>query len=327
MPARHRPRLWLVLPAAFLALLVAIPSGLRILPWQLPELAISLLALLPWFVIPAAAALILALCGRAKWLSALCAILLLGQLFWLFPLDANRAEPCAAGSRIEIGSMSLNTRYGQADADRIVQLVRENRIGLLALQEFGGDLEKRLAAAGIDQLLPHKITSQVRGPGGSALYSKFPLEQLAPVANTPHEMVQARLRINEVSGLALEVTNVHTMIPGSATTAQWRSDLKTLGQLPSGENQRILLGDFNASLDHQEFRELLTKASLSDVASVNWKRIIPTFTPLAGLIPIVTLDHLAISPGLTASDYTMQAVGGSDHSAVSARLSIPEKCG
>ncbi|WP_394938186.1 endonuclease/exonuclease/phosphatase family protein [Psychromicrobium sp. YIM B11713] len=328
MPVQPKSRRRTLIIAWVLSGLVLIPSVLSALPWELPSVAIMVLALLPWLLIPAALALGFALWSRQRAVSAFSALLLLAQLFWLFPLDANRGQDCQQAAGTVLPVMTLNARYGLADAAQIVDLLRKQGTGLLALQEFGGDLEERLNAAGITELLPYQLSSTVRGPGGSALYSKYPLEQLPAVSGTPHEMIRARLTLTTLPAKpVVELTNVHTMIPDSRSAERWRADLKALAGLPSNGANRLFLGDFNASVDHAEFRAFLASSELSDVGTISGQRFIPTFSLLPWLPPLSTLDHLAISPTLSATDYQVQSVKGSDHAAVLSSLKVSEHCG
>ena len=115
--------------------------------------------------------------------------LLAAQLFWLWPPDAGRADAGASPGRSrfvpQLTAMSINSRFGQADAAEIVRLVRENGVGLLTVQEHTQALEDRLAAEGLGRLLPHKISSPTDDGAGSATYSKYATETLGLVPDTP----------------------------------------------------------------------------------------------------------------------------------------------
>ena len=52
--------------------------------------------------------------------------------------------------------MTVNCRYGRADAHAIVREVRQRHIDVLATQETTDDLVERLREAGLDSLLPHR---------------------------------------------------------------------------------------------------------------------------------------------------------------------------
>lgn len=50
--------------------------------------------------------------------------------------------------------MTMNCRYGRADAAEIIRNIRERNISVLALQEVTDDLITRLTEADINELLP-----------------------------------------------------------------------------------------------------------------------------------------------------------------------------
>ena len=50
--------------------------------------------------------------------------------------------------------MTPNTKNGNADAEQIVSIVRDQHVEVLAMQEVSGSLIERLSAAGLDELLP-----------------------------------------------------------------------------------------------------------------------------------------------------------------------------
>ena len=50
--------------------------------------------------------------------------------------------------------MTLNCRYGRADANDIIANIRKRGISVLALQEVTDELIARLTEAGLNELLP-----------------------------------------------------------------------------------------------------------------------------------------------------------------------------
>lgn len=314
----------------WLALLVVIPvlalSALRAVPAEWPVLAVQLLSFTPWLAVPAAVALVLALLGRSRWLQVSTAALLLCQVFWLFPLDVARpATASDPAATVELKAMNINSEFGQADAARIVQLVSENGIGLLTIQEHTQALQNRLSAEGMDGLLPIRVSDPTDDAGGYAVYSRFPLEPVGLVPDTPFRIPTVRLTAAANGSIAvLEVTNVHALPPLDARVDQWRSDLEALARVAERPGTQLLIGDFNATYDHAEFRKLLGAGpGLVDVGAASGSRLVPTW-PLEGpRLPGITIDHLVTSPQVGSSGYQVHPVPGTDHAAVLATPSIP----
>jgi endonuclease/exonuclease/phosphatase (EEP) superfamily protein YafD len=325
---------------SWLSPIVAVPvaalSVFRAVPAEWPVLVVQLLSFTPWLALPAAASLLFALLGRRRWQQALAVLLLGCQAFWLFPLDAGRPAAETTAASVELKAMTINSEYGQADAAGIVRLVRENGVGLLTVQEHSQDLQDRLSAEGLDVLLPHRISDPTDDAAGSAVYSLFSLEQAGLIPDTPFQMPTVRLTArNGTSVAVLEVTNVHTLPPVDHRVDQWRSDLAALGRAAERPGNRLLIGDFNATFDHPEFRELLAaghnenanpgekRSGLVDVGVAAGSRLVPTWPMEGPKLPGITIDHLVTSPGVGSSGYEVHPVEGTDHAAVLATLAIP----
>ncbi len=329
-PASGPAKKFLAAACRWLAFLAALPvlamSVIRALPEEWPVLAVQLLSFTPWLAVPATVALILALVGRSRWLQVFTAALLLCQAFWLFPFDAARpaAAPDAAAT-VELRAMTINAEFGQADAERIVQLVRDNGIGLLTVQEHSQALQDRLTAAGLDLLLPHRISDPSDDGAGSAVYSSHALEEVGLIPDTPFRMPTVRLTAEAEGSVAvLEVTNVHALPPVDLRVDQWRSDLAAVGRLAGRPGHRLLIGDFNATYDHSEFRQLLDSGpGLVDVAAASGSRLLPTWPMEGPRLPGITIDHLVTSPEVGSSGYQVHGVPGTDHAAVLATLALP----
>lgn len=64
---------------------------------------------------------------------------------------------------------------GGADPDTIVRLVRDERVDLLAVQEFTPEAKANLSRAGLDAPLPYRVDDPEPLAVGSALYPRVPL--------------------------------------------------------------------------------------------------------------------------------------------------------
>lgn len=314
---------WLFVPVA---LPVAVVSAFRALPVEWPALPVQLVAFTPWLAAPAAAALLLAFLGRSRPQQAVAAVLLGCQAFWLYPLDVREPAAEAAGTPVSLVAMSINAEVGRADADEIVALVRGRQVDLLAVEEFTPELESRLTAAGLDTLLPQRISHARAGAGGSAIYSSRKLTESGVIPDTRFSMPVARLDLGDGSGAALRVVAVHALAPAGDAVDQWRSDLASVARADNGSGPLLLAGDFNATYDHREFRALLAgtggRRALVDVAASHGSRLVPTWPMQDYRLPRITLDHLVTSPDISSSGYSVHRIEGTDHAAVVAALRI-----
>jgi endonuclease/exonuclease/phosphatase (EEP) superfamily protein YafD len=330
-PARRRASLaWSVL-ALLAALPVAGVSIFRAVPAEWPLLVVQLLSFTPWLVLPAVLAFVLALVGRRLLVMVTTAALLALQLFWLFPVDAGRAGTLPAGTgTASLKVMSLNSEYGEADAASVVRLVRENGVQLLTIQEYTQGLEDGLRAEGLDSILPNLISEPNDDASGGAVYSVFPLEAVGLLPDTPFRMDVTRVVVADSSAgspATVILTNVHTLPPVDERIAQWRSDLGKIAGQASRPGNQLLMGDYNSTYDHSEFRKMLDSGpegkKLVDVGTAASGRFSPTWPMEGQPLPGIVIDHMVTSPQISGSDYTVHEIPGSDHAAIMARLSIP----
>ena len=286
---RRRARAWFV-AAVLAAAPVSAVSVFRAVPAEWPRPVVQLLSFTPWLVLPAAVGVACAALSRRAWLLATTASLLALQLFWLFPLGHARPAQAADTRRVELKVMNINAELGQADAAEIVRLVRDNGIGLLAIEEYTRDLEDRLAAEGLAGLLPNRISRPAGRASGAAVYSLHPVKLTGTVPDSQFLMPVVRLDLSSAGDPAdnpaadpagqpsVEVTVVHAKPPVDAGVAQWRQDLAALGKVAAGPGNVVLIGDFNATYDHAEFRQLLAGAGgrpAVDVGVAAGSRLVP----------------------------------------------------
>jgi len=107
--------------------------------------------------------------------------------------------------------------------------------------------------------------------------------------------------------------------PGA--TARWRSQLSAL-PAPDG-SPLILAGDFNATLDHAQFRRLLRRG-YADAASQAGHGLSPTWGPRPGRRPaLLAIDHVLTGRRCAVLSTSAHVLPGSDHRALYAELRLP----
>lgn len=209
---------------------------------------------------------------------------------------------------------------GGADAATIVRLVRDNRIDLLAVQEYTPGARDNLRAAGLDALLPYRLDDAEPLAVGSALFARVPLQDGGfSVAPGGFVEVTATLRVGGAAPVV--VRSVHPCAPYTlAHQGCWRSGLDREPRATAGGAPRLLLGDFNATLDHPALRRLIG-SGYRDAADAVGAGLRPTWP--ADAVPLVTLDHVLVDPRIGVRSVTVHAVPDTDHRAVVAVLAIP----
>ncbi|WP_328461663.1 endonuclease/exonuclease/phosphatase family protein [Actinoplanes sp. NBC_00393] len=270
-----------------------------------------------WTLIP----FLLALAARRWAAAAVAGLVALGMAVCVLP----RAVPDfdkGPSEGVELRVLTANLLFSDADPNQIVQMVRDNDVAVLAVQEFTPRGEAALKAAGIDELLPHQQLAPEYGASGSGLYSRYPMLDQASRRNAGG-FQQAFATIQPPGAAPVYLESVHPLAPAHPTMfAGWSTDIRE--QLPADENStpRILLGDFNATLDHKVLRELIA-TGYRDAADTVGKGLVPSWPSRGGSNGLVTIDHVLVDERIGVRDVEVHDVTESDHRAVFASLTIP----
>ncbi len=130
-------------------------------------------------------------------------------------------------------------------------------VQLLALQEYTAQARDGLNRAGLDELLPYHAQQPDNWAAGSALYSRYPLtDEGVRVHRSGFRPASATVSVPGAPPVQLE--SVHPCAPiGPRGGRCWAADLADQPAASPGGPVRILLGDFNATLDHSALRHLI----------------------------------------------------------------------
>jgi endonuclease/exonuclease/phosphatase family metal-dependent hydrolase len=319
-PVRVRRATWLVV----LWLLVLPGTAwamLRLGGWE-RNVLVQFFAFTPyvaaWSVVPLIAAL-----ATRRWLAAAVAAIVLA-LFAVLVLprtltDGDRGPQ--GGVAVQV--MTSNLLFGNADAATVVKLVRDNDVAVLAVQEFSPAAQTRLAEAGLGTLLPYSSLGPEYGASGSGLYSRYPITNPG-VRRNGGGFNQAYGTIQPPGAAPLQVESAHPLAPYAVNVLDgWRSDLEAEPHADLNGVPRILLGDFNSTLDHEPLRALIA-SGYRDAADVDRKGLIGSWGPYDGdPLPPVTIDHVLVDSRLGVGAVSVHDIPASDHRAVIARLRVP----
>jgi endonuclease/exonuclease/phosphatase family metal-dependent hydrolase len=319
---RHRKRVGVTVFVWLLLLPAAVWSVLRFGGWESGAL-VQLFAFTPyaaaWSVIPALVALL-----TRRWLGAAVAVVATALLVVavLPRVLADRDAGPATGVPLRI--MTSNVELGGADADALVKLVREQDVAVLAMQEFTPGIQARLEAAGLKTLLPYSSLAPVWGAAGSAVYSRFPVTSPGARRNGGGFM-QAYATIQPPGAGPIVVESAHPLAPAAVESLpNWRGDLAGEPRSDPNGPPRVLLGDFNATLDHHALRELIARGDYRDAAAATGRGLVGTWGPYAGFpLPPVTIDHVLADKRIGVRDVRVHGVPRTDHRSIYASLTVP----
>ena len=241
--------------------------------------------------------------------------------WWLAPSYVGER----ATGRPDLTVMTFNMLHGRADPADTAALVRREDPDLLVLTEVTPEALAAAEARGIvgDRSdLPHVRGRAMRSASGTVVASRYPLS-----GERTLKMAHSGYLVKVEAPEPFEVLAVHATHPG-IDIAAWRRDHDTIireSRATSGPH--LVVGDFNATLDHPPMRTLhddgLTDAA-SD-ANAGWQptwpsperaRVWGVPTPFG----LMAIDHVVMSTDFAAVSTSTAVVPDSDHRALVARL-------
>lgn len=258
---------------------------------------------------------------RAVAAATVAAGVLAGCVLPRWSADADATAVRAGGPHLRV--MTSNLLEGMADPVRIVALVRRYRIDVLALQEYTAEAERALAAAGLDDVLAHRVAFPEAGVTGSALYARHALTGGVLHRHAASGFGQAAATLAVPGAAALAVESVHPCAPSDpGLVPAWRADLGDLAPATPHGRMRIMLGDFNATADHAALRDLLA-TGYRDAADTLGAGLVPSWPYDGRRVPWVTLDHVLADRRVGVQSVSVHRIPHTDHRAVIADLILP----
>lgn len=215
--------------------------------------------------------------------------------------------------------LSTNIHHGTADPAAVLALVERYDPDLLSVQELTPSFARELSDAGLAAHLPHSVLETHRNTSGAGLYSRFAMRKLPSPGRFIFRMPRAELALP--GGGHLRVVGIHPYPPQLNRTSEWEEALESLPSAGGG-TPWLLVGDFNATFDQSQLRDLLDRG-YRDAGDVAGKGLEPTFPREGHLIPPVTIDHVLADRRLGIVDYGVEELSGSDHRAIHAELALP----
>jgi endonuclease/exonuclease/phosphatase family metal-dependent hydrolase len=313
-PGGRRVSVLVWLPALFYVAFL----GLRIWGVESTEYLIAAIALTPYVAVFGLVWGLLALLLHRRVVAGVVLLLTVTMAVLLAPRVLSDGQPGASGERLRI--MAVNLFLGRADARAVVDLVRAQEVDILVLPELTEAAASRLDDAGLRALLPERVYDTGVGGEGSGIASSLPLRQVVLMDETT--LSQPSVVVDLPGRDDVELTAVHVQPGVRANTARtWQDELGRLPSPDSRERVRILAGDFNASLDHRAFRELVDQG-YSDAAEETGQALTPTWSswPIG---PPVTIDHVLAENRCAIGGYAVFDVPDTDHDAVLAEVILP----
>jgi endonuclease/exonuclease/phosphatase (EEP) superfamily protein YafD len=266
--------------------------------------------------------LVTAACGALRqWgPTALAAVAALALVLAVAPRAIGGPDREAEGRELRV--MTANLRFGSGDEETLVRLARERDVDLLAVQELTFEAVAELKRSGLAGELPHAALSSREGVVGSGIYSRYPVRRRLGPGEVDFKQTRAVFSVDPA--LSLDVVSAHPLPPtGSAGIRTWKAGFAELPGADEPGPAHLLLGDFNATLDHDRLRQLLD-TGYADAAERVGEGLKTTWPADRRWPPEITIDHLLLPEDWAVRDYEVLDLPGSDHRPVYAELVIPE---
>lgn len=279
---------------------------------------VQVIAYTPYaLVLSLVALLAVVLCRR--WLPAAFLVLaVIGLALAVLPREIGGPEEVPGGRSVRV--LTINLYRGFADANQIATLARARDVDLVVVQELTPEAIEELDRAGFAAEYPHRVLQPAPLATGGGIFSRWPLRDLGSLVSEFHQPVAA---VDVPASIPFQVVSVHPMAPSTPSrTGQWASEVAALPAASSAGLPLVLVGDFNATLDHEKLRTLID-TGYRDAAEEVGNGLVSTWPSRLGWKLPVTIDHVLAERGISFGGYDVEHIKGTDHRAVFAELILP----
>ena len=268
-------------------------------------------SLTPYLLAPAAPLAALAALGRHHLLALTNAILVLALLVLTAPVVFNPDPQAVPADAATVKIAHANAYYLNDSPRAAAATLLGLGVDVIAVTEFNAELAGAFDDLDVADWYAFRIDLSSPSPGGVALLSRYPIVDGSVVLIGRQYGIEA---IIDVNGSLLRVIVVHPF-PGTDETAlaDLNNDLRVFaGRAASPGPPTMLVGDFNASRWHPQFRELL-ETGLADAHEALGKGFSRSWPTGAELPRFVRLDHALLDDRVIPVQVNDIVVPGSDH--------------
>ena len=222
--------------------------------------------------------------------------------------------------------MVANVLGGGADAGEVAKVIRQRKPDLVSLPEAQVDVRR----------------GDPRAPAGPALQGVYTQPANSAVESATSVLVSSSLgavAFRSEPGTAfghiivtggslgkIRLIAYHGFPPLPDAVTTWKQDLQVLRRWCSEDPPTIVAGDFNATLDHAEFRHALGGNCRSVAPSVGGG-LVGTWPADQPAVVRTQIDHVVVTRHFQPGGFTTYEIPGTDHRAVVATVAVPTTAG
>jgi endonuclease/exonuclease/phosphatase (EEP) superfamily protein YafD len=231
-----------------------------------------------------------------------------------------RTAPGSGGLTV----LAFNALEGRADTGELATVIEREAPHFVVLPEAGPDFRDKLMS--LVEIMGYRswVSTGPRGRNGEGV-------TLLAAASAGDVQVRSasamQLQHLEATGGILggrTLYAAHAFAPvGRWRTGTWLNDLEALGRWTASEPAPIVVGDFNATLDHDAFRRAFGRCR--SAAAGTGQGLVGTFP--AGLPRRlgIQIDHVLVPVEALTTRFEVVDIAGSDHRAVLTTLGMPQE--
>ncbi len=274
---------------------------------------------LPWILLPSYLFVVAGVGLRRIGLFLAALGLVLIHLVWIRPeLPSPSPVSAAAADAPKLRVLNSNVLFTNPQVNDLYDEMAAADADVITFHEVQARFHNELAAHPLATEMPH-WHSNVHG---TVILSRYPF------VDTTHVMLDNELApvvTIEVEGRRVRIASVHPATPLTDFDG-WREALVDLKNFAAADNEQlVILGDFNATMQHRPFRNLLDGANLRDAHNERgdgWGGTWPMGAGSQRFSPPLRIDHILVGPGIEVTEFENRANPGSDHRALVADLAI-----
>jgi endonuclease/exonuclease/phosphatase (EEP) superfamily protein YafD len=235
------------------------------------------------------------------------------NLFYILPYYFATPRPDGQPQTINLRLLQANVLWSNRSYAAFAEAVHQANADVIVLQEFTEKWLEQTRALASDY--PYYKTVPRPGGAGMALFSRYPLEEVA-ILNLDASAHLALLAKVNVDGAILSILSLHPPTPVRTDkflnrNRQFSAAASILGNL---NGPRLLIGDLNTTMWSPYFIDLVRESGLRDARigfglNPSWPVPLPVFLQLP-------IDHCLVSVELSVEEIRTGGRTGSDHRAL-----------
>lgn len=237
--------------------------------------------------------------------------------WWISPqFIGSRPDPADDAPRLQV--MTMNLFRGAADPSTVLQTAALERVDVLVLEEVTPAALRELEDYGLKEAFPNRVGVPQEGVDGTMAFATY---RIRGAEQLDTEFDSWAFDVVLPDGL-LRMYAVHAQPPYGEANG-WRSDLSAIAEAADKDRDLdLVVGDFNATPDHAEFRAFidLDLRSASERVNAGWQPTWPDHGEKSFLgfpLPrLVQIDHVLVGRTMAATSSETLSIKGSDHRAL-----------